>query len=1215
MSENKQVDKSQTIINYEDAPTLPPPRLEVGAVAWLRQNLFGSTADIIITILSTLFIIALVVSFFDWAIRSANWFAIINNQRLFMMETFEPAYEWRLALTVLIAALLTGVSFAVWARRSMRTLAWIGIGTVAVIAFLPPLIQATIPQPPSYMAAGNVEIVDRASTLLPQPELAFIAEAGEIVEVSVADEQTEDIDTLSNLSGFADRTVNAMSNAAQNRIEQREANLETFDRMLSRELTETLEERTRIGIQTTTRTTDMVASTIEFVARARDNFAEGEWGADALNLWLTRLNRAVNTLEEGDEAIELAIDEADAALDNIDTSTSDAVEGLADVAVDTPLSDEALEAVDTLTSTILESPNIEALGEALVDGVVVDLIGEEAQPDAQEELLDPTELQAAFLREMYVALLTPQSVIETYDINQTDMSIEILDGDSLDILAEGIVTPDGETSVSVEIPADGWYVLRKVPVEGENGTAILSVNGVFPIVERTLSATESIFVRLTDNDLEVTATRPQIDGEEIPFVVLIDNQYRGLRDLSSYLIHFVPLFLEQVDRLFLPFLLVVTWGFVVGRVIAHLFGENTRFSNAMSRLTLLIMGLLPFLIVLAYFAFIDGAFGIAPVAGIVAAVLKVVLAVGAVVLAGQIDSWLNRINTGEDSEASLTSWLIYAWGIFPIVMFVLISGIGGFSGATLGSAVGGLVWLVVMYFVGINFKGLIGYGLLVAGLFMQFAQAFVVESAWTAGTWHDGDTTHILFWLVVAVVGVGIAYIGNQLRQNRDIMIVRGGLVVGLVLWLGAIILTPVTINELRTDAATEEQAQEFLDAGVFSAELTEEVRLQTPADTFDNMSLILADEATPDDVRDFYTAQAEIETQAKTLNRIVAIAGWLLIMFVIGQTNFTSGMLFVGLALMTFHWYLWIVQIDIWSTIYFIIWLAVGMVLFNRGVEAGRDGRKAIENGGGSFTQRFALPGLLISAVVWLVVLYLIPQAVVSLEASGVLQTSPNDLLPLSDKRTWGGLMLTMQLTILGVGASFPIGLALALGRRSNLPVVKTACVIYIEAVRGVPLITVLFLATLLVPLIDPTLATIEGAVRVWVGVTMFSAAYLAENVRGGLQSIPKGQTEAAQAIGLSQWQTTVNILLPQALRAVIPALVGQFISLFKDTSLVVIVGLAEITGIANRVVAQPEFLQKRQETYLYIAIIYFVFSYIMSYISRRVEETGSGAARARQI
>ena len=213
------------------------------------------------------------------------------------------------------------------------------------------------------------------------------------------------------------------------------------------------------------------------------------------------------------------------------------------------------------------------------------------------------------------------------------------------------------------------------------------------------------------------------------------------------------------------------------------------------------------------------------------------------------------------------------------------------------------------------------------------------------------------------------------------------------------------------------------------------------------------------------------------------------------------------------------------------------------------------------------------------------------------------------------GGLMLTMQLTVLGIVASFPIGLALALGRRSKLPVVKYVCILYIEVVRGVPLITVLFLATLLVPLVDPTLATIENAVRAWVGITMFSAAYLAENVRGGLQSIDRGQTEAAQAIGLSGWQTTLHILLPQALRAVIPALVGQFITLFKDTSLVFIVGLAEMLGIAVRVVAQPEFLQRRQETFLYVAIIYFVFSYIMSYISRRVEETGSGAVRAQQL
>ena len=257
----------------------------------------------------------------------------------------------------------------------------------------------------------------------------------------------------------------------------------------------------------------------------------------------------------------------------------------------------------------------------------------------------------------------------------------------------------------------------------------------------------------------------------------------------------------------------------------------------------------------------------------------------------------------------------------------------------------------------------------------------------------------------------------------------------------------------------------------------------------------------------------------------------------------------------------------------------------------------------------------MIAAALAWFVALLVVPSFVLGLDAQGILQTSPEELLPLSDKRLWGGLMITLQLTILGIGASFPLGLALALGRRSRLPAVKYACILYIEVVRGVPLITLLFLAVLLVPLVDPTLATIENLERAWVAITLFSAAYLAENVRGGLQSLDIGQTEAAQAVGLSTWQTTIHISLPQALRAVIPALVGQFISLFKDTSLVSIIGLADITGIANRVVAQPEFLQRRQETFLYAAIIYFVFSYIMSYISRRIEATGSGAIRSQQL
>ena len=130
-------------------------------------------------------------------------------------------------------------------------------------------------------------------------------------------------------------------------------------------------------------------------------------------------------------------------------------------------------------------------------------------------------------------------------------------------------------------------------------------------------------------------------------------------------------------------------------------------------------------------------------------------------------------------------------------------------------------------------------------------------------------------------------------------------------------------------------------------------------------------------------------------------------------------------------------------------------------------------------------------------------------------------------------------------------------------------------------------------------------------VAVTLFSAAYLAENVRGGLQSLPPGQEEAGKAVGLPGWRITLHITLPQALRAVIPALVGQFISLYKDTSLVAIVGLIDITGVATGIAAQTEFQGLRRETYIFIAIIYFIFSFMMSLVSRRIEASGAGAAR----
>ncbi|MFQ3632581.1 amino acid ABC transporter permease [Roseiflexus sp.] len=209
---------------------------------------------------------------------------------------------------------------------------------------------------------------------------------------------------------------------------------------------------------------------------------------------------------------------------------------------------------------------------------------------------------------------------------------------------------------------------------------------------------------------------------------------------------------------------------------------------------------------------------------------------------------------------------------------------------------------------------------------------------------------------------------------------------------------------------------------------------------------------------------------------------------------------------------------------------------------------------------------------------------------------------LPPVPTNLWGGLLLTLLLTVVGIVFSFPIGVLLALGRQSKLPVISWLCVGYIELIRGVPFISVLFMAQLMLPLFLPGV-TIDRVVRAMAGVVVFSAAYLAENVRGGLQSIPRGQYEAAYALGLSSWKMTLLIILPQALRAVIPILVGQFIALFKDTSLVVIVGLLDLMGIARTVLAQPDFLGLQAEVYTFIALVYGVFCYLMSAFSQRLE------------
>jgi general L-amino acid transport system permease protein len=199
---------------------------------------------------------------------------------------------------------------------------------------------------------------------------------------------------------------------------------------------------------------------------------------------------------------------------------------------------------------------------------------------------------------------------------------------------------------------------------------------------------------------------------------------------------------------------------------------------------------------------------------------------------------------------------------------------------------------------------------------------------------------------------------------------------------------------------------------------------------------------------------------------------------------------------------------------------------------------------------------------------------------------------------------LVTFLLSVGGILLSFPIGVALALGRRSSLPVVSAFSTVFIETIRGVPLITILFMFSIILALFLPAESRIDRLLRALMAVTVFSAAYTAENVRGGLQAVPSGQIEAAKAVGMSGFQTMVFIVLPQALRAVIPAIVGQFISLFKDTTLVVIVGINDFLGIGRSIInSDPAFVQMQLEVYLFIAVVYWIFSYLMSLASRRLE------------
>ena len=218
---------------------------------------------------------------------------------------------------------------------------------------------------------------------------------------------------------------------------------------------------------------------------------------------------------------------------------------------------------------------------------------------------------------------------------------------------------------------------------------------------------------------------------------------------------------------------------------------------------------------------------------------------------------------------------------------------------------------------------------------------------------------------------------------------------------------------------------------------------------------------------------------------------------------------------------------------------------------------------------------------------------------------------LPYVENERWGGLILTLLLTTFGLAFAFPLAILLALGRRSDLPVVRALCVAYIELIRGVPLISVLFMASVMLPLFLPAGITVDKLLRAQVALILFAAAYLAEVVRGGLQAIPQHQYDSADALGLGSFQKTALIVLPQALRIAVPPLVNTCIGFFKDTSLVLIIGLFDLLSTIKVALNDPAWTGFGVEAYLFAAAVYFIFCYSLSLYSRRLEVSAARSAR----
>jgi general L-amino acid transport system permease protein len=216
--------------------------------------------------------------------------------------------------------------------------------------------------------------------------------------------------------------------------------------------------------------------------------------------------------------------------------------------------------------------------------------------------------------------------------------------------------------------------------------------------------------------------------------------------------------------------------------------------------------------------------------------------------------------------------------------------------------------------------------------------------------------------------------------------------------------------------------------------------------------------------------------------------------------------------------------------------------------------------------------------------------------------------LTPVSED-DWGGLPLTLILATFGAAFSFPLAILVALGRRSTMPAIKVLCVLYVELIRGVPVISMLFMASVMFPLFMPDGVNVNKLLRAQIAFILISGAYLAEVIRGGLQALPKGQYEAAEALGLSYWQKTGFIILPQALRSVIPPLVNTFIGFFKDTSLVLIIGLFDLLTMGKVALSDPPWQSFSTEVYIVLALIYAAFCFAMSKYSRSLERQHQAA------